>query len=500
METKNFKTRLSEASIAQWVRFGIATLLIVAFAIWVENLWTLLLVPVVADIYLTHYLPWGFWRESKNKPFRKVMEWVDAILYALIAVYFLNTFFFQNYKIPTSSLEKSLLVGDHLLVSKLSFGARVPNTPLSFPLAQHTMPILNTKSYIEWPQWPYKRLKGTGVVDRGEIVVFNFPTGDTVATYAQNPDFYTLAYNEGKANFHTDTTGLNLSKYALNKMITQQGGEIIRRNSDRYGEIVYRPVDRRENYVKRAIGLPGETLQIIDNQVYIDGEALVNPEKMQLNYYIMTDGTTLGERNFRELDVSADDRYLISNNPSANSLLNYLGFTPNSNGSYNPVYQLPLTQENLEKIKSYNFVTKVVGEPGEFGGETFPLGYNEKWTRANYGPIWIPKRGESIELTLENLPIYERAIHTYEGNEVTVKGDKIFINGVESKEYTFEMDYYIMMGDNRDKSADSRFWGFVPEDHVVGKPLFVWLSIDKDRSLFDGKIRFDRFFKGVGTN
>ena len=244
--------------------------------------------------------------------------------------------------------------------------------------------------------------------------------------------------------------------------------------------------------------MPGDTFQVINNQVYIDGKKLKNPENMQLNYYVMTNGVRLGEQNFRDLDVSVDDRYLINDDANYNQILSYLGFTPNADGSFNPVYRLPLTQKALNKVKGYNFITQIKGEPGEFGGETYPLGYNENWTRSDYGPIWIPKRGATLNLTLENLPIYERVIRNYEGNSLAIKNDKIYINDKETNQYTFKMDYYIMLGDNRDNSADSRSWGFVPEDHIVGKPLFVWLSLDKDRKWFDGWIRFNRLFKSVG--
>ena len=463
--------RIATLRTKQWIRFSIAAILYILFTIWVGNYWLLLGLLLIIDIYLTHYIPWGFWKKSENKSFRKTMEWVDAILYALIAVYFINTFFFQNYKIPSSSLEKSLLVGDYLFVSKMSFGPRVPNTPLSFPLAQHTLPVVNTKSYIDWPQWPYKRLKGFGEVKRGDIVVFNFPAGDTVALKMQNPDYYTLCYQYGKETVHN--------------------------NKKDFGEIVYRPVDRRENYVKRAIGMPGDTLSIVDNQVYIDGKPLKNPEKMQLNYYLMTNGVRLGEHNFRELDVSVDDRHLVNAEPYGAQKLEYLGFQRNADGSFNPVYCLPLTRKALDIAKNYPFITKITGEPGLFGGDTYPLGYYKKWTRSDYGPIWIPERGGTVVLNRETLPIYERVIRNYEKKDLQVKNGEIYIDGQKTDRYTFEMDYYIMLGDNRDNSADSRSWGFVPEDHIVGKPLFVWLSIDKDRGWFDGRIRFNRFFKNV---
>ncbi|BEG62813.1 signal peptidase I [Coprobacter fastidiosus] len=471
---KSIKGRFSGVRKSRWIRFSIACIIYIAFAIWLDNYYILPGLLVLLDIYITRFIPWTFWKKSKNKATRKTMEWVDAILYALVAVYLINTFFFQNYKIPSSSLEKTLLVGDYLFVSKLSFGPRVPNTPLSFPLAQHTMPVINTKSYIEWPQWPYHRLKGLGQVERNDIVVFNFPAGDTVALKVQNPDYYTLCYNEG--------------------------WETVNNNKAVFGDIVYRPVDRRENYVKRCIGMPGDNFEIRNNQVYIDGKPLKNPKEMQLNYYVMTSSPDirLGESNFRELNVSEDDRFLVSGDRGYDNVLEYLGFPRNADMGFNPVYRLPLTQEALNKLKSYKFITKIVPEPGDFGGDTYPLGYYKKWTRADYGPVWIPERGAVLKLTQDNLPIYERVIRNYEGNDLQVKEDgKIYINGKETDTYQFKMNYYMMLGDNRDNSADSRSWGFVPEDHIVGKPLFVWLSIDKDRGWFDGRIRFDRFFKCV---
>lgn len=471
-EIRGFKRK---PTTPQTVKCIIASVLYVAWVIWVGNPFLLILLPFIIDIYWTKFIPWTFWKKSKNKAFRKVMEWVDAIVFALVAVYFINTFFFQNYQIPTSSLEKSLLVGDYLFVSKMSYGPRIPNTPLSFPLAQHTLPVVNTKSYLDWPQWGYKRLKGFGDVKRYDIVVFNFPAGDTVALKITNPDYYTLSYFYG-------------------------GPEAIRRNPGLYGKVVYRPVDRRENYVKRCVGLPGDTLQIIENQVYIDGKVLPNPKQMQLNYYVETNGTRFGEKNWEELGISKDDQNMGDPSQMINGggvqmpLMQYLGFTPNANGSFNPIYNIPLTAEALEKVKKMSIVTKVVPEPGFEGGLTYPLGYNENWTRANYGPIWIPKKGAIIELNPDNVALYERCFKNYENNTFEEKNGKYFINGKEATSYTFEMNYYWMMGDNRDNSADSRAWGFVPEDHVVGSPLFVWLSIDKDKSLFNGGIRFNRLF------
>ncbi|GHU15973.1 signal peptidase I [Betaproteobacteria bacterium] len=451
----------------QWIKFSIWAVLYILFAVWMQNLWLMLGLLVLADIFLTKFIPWGAWRHSKNPSVRKTLEWVDDILFALIAVYFINLFIFQNYQIPSSSLEKSLLVGDYLFVSKLSYGPRVPNTPLSFPLVQNTFPFFNTKSYVEWPRWGYKRVAGLGHVQRYDIVVFNFPAGDTIAVKQQNPDFYTLVHDYGREN--------------------------ILLNKDFFGEIMYRPVDKRENYVKRCIGMPGDSLAVIDNQVYLNGVAAENPEKMQFNYFLETNGSPIKEEQFRLLGVSKEDRAM-----APMDYMSFLGFTPNASGQYNPVYHLPLTKKALEIAGKLSAIKKIVIEPEAFGGTTYPVDYNTGWTRDNYGPLWIPKKGATIELNEYNLALYHRCIKNYEGNDLEVKEDgKVFINGKEETTFTFKYDYYFMMGDNRHKSADSRSWGFVPEDHVVGKPILIWLSLDKDHSLFDGGIRWNRLFRMV---
>ena len=426
------------------------------------------------------------------------MSWVDAIVFALVAVYFVNIYVFQNYQIPSSSLEKSLLVGDYLYVSKLSYGPRVPNTPLSMPLAQHTLPLVNTKSYIEWPQWDYKRVPGLGKVKRNDIVVFNFPAGDTVATNYQQTDFYSLAYNEGQRMYPNPVNMDSLTRKqqrAVYDLYYNAGRNLILSNPKMYGDVVVRPVDRRENYVKRCVGLPGDTLEIRDAQVYIDGKPLENPEDMQLNYLVQTTGPYITEDMFRELGISKDDQAMVTNE----SLLMEMGLTHrDAQGRLAPTYDLPLTKKMLETLSgNKKLISRIVMEPEMFTGQMYPLNLYTKWDRNNYGPIWIPKKGATIKLTEDNLPIYERPIRAYEGNTLEVKEDGIYINGKKTDEYTFKMDYYWMMGDNRHNSADARSWGFVPEDHVVGKPIVVWLSLDKDRGWFDGKIRWNRIFKWV---
>ena len=489
---------MRKATRAQWIKFAIITVLYLAFLVWVKSWLGLIVLPFIFDIYISKKIPWGFWKKSKNPAVRNIMSWVDAIVFALVAVYFVNIYVFQNYQIPSSSLEKSLLVGDYLYVSKLSYGPRVPNTPLSMPLAQHTLPLVNTKSYIEWPQWDYKRVPGLGKVKRNDIVVFNFPAGDTVATNYQQTDFYSLAYNEGQRMYPNPVNMDSLTRKqqrAVYDLYYNAGRNLILSNPKMYGDVVVRPEDRRENYVKRCVGLPGDTLEIRDAQVYIDGKPLENPEDMQLNYLVQTTGPYITEDMFRELGISKDDQAMVTNE----SLLMEMGLTHrDAQGRLAPTYDLPLTKKMLETLSANKkLVSRIVMEPEMFTGQMYPLNLYTKWDRNNYGPIWIPKKGATIKLTEDNLPIYERPIRAYEGNTLEVKEDGIYINGKKTDEYTFKMDYYWMMGDNRHNSADARSWGFVPEDHVVGKPIVVWLSLDKDRGWFDGKIRWNRIFKWV---
>ncbi|MDR2086924.1 MAG: signal peptidase I [Dysgonamonadaceae bacterium] len=460
------------ASQTKWIRFSIISILYLAFAIWDNNYWLLLGEIVIFDIYISKFIHWNGWKKSKNPTLRVVADWADAIIFALIAVYFINIFIFQMYKIPSSSLEKTLLVGDFLFVNKLSYGPRVPNTPLAFPLTHHTLPIVNSRSYSHWPYWEYKRLKGLGTVKRNDIVVFNFPAGDTVALKAQDRDYYNLVY-----------------QYGWNRI-----------NSDKrtFGDIVYRPVDRRENYVKRCIGMPGDSLQIIDNSVYINGEPLPTPPRVQFCYFVETNGTFFTEKQFRQLNVNKDDRHLLNRESYSQDAFEMLGISKNETGQYNPVYRIPLTQEAVELAQKSGWIKSIRIEQDTFGGSTYPYGYETGWTRDNFGPLWIPEKGKTIVLDKHNLALYTRCIVNYEGNTLRCEGDKIYINEVlTDNTYTFKYDYYFMMGDNRHNSLDSRCWGFVPEDHIVGQPILIWLSLDKDRGLFDGKIRWERLFRLV---
>ena len=476
--------RIATAGRRQWIKMAAVMALYIAFIIWIRSWLGVIVIPFIFDAYITKIVPWTWWRKSKNKTVRTVMSWVDAIVFALLAVYLVNIYFFQNYQIPTSSLEKSLLVGDFLFVSKMSYGPRAPMTPLTMPLTQHTMPVTGTKSYIDWPQWDYKRVKGLGHVKHGDIVVFNYPTGDTVMLNMQATDIYAEAYGIGNEHYASILPRLDSlprrEQYEVFRGIYAWGRNYITEHPNIFGDITVRPVDRRENYVKRCVGLPGDTLQIIDRTIYINGQAQAQPENVQFNYYVKTAGMPIPDAMFDELGVSMDDRVR----------LNVPGFA----------YLLPLTDAMVAQLKANTKLIKSITLEPEMGVSRalYPQNLVKQWDRNNYGPIWIPRRGATIELTWDNLPLYERCITAYEGNTLDVRDDGFYINGQRTDTYTFGMDYYWMMGDNRHNSADSRYWGFVPEDHIVGKPLFVWLSLDKDKGWFEGKIRWDRIFKWVG--
>ena len=461
----------------QWAKFIVVLVLYLLFLYWVKSWWGLLVIPFIFDVYITKKIKWQWWKESEG-PVKWVMSWVDALVFALVAVYFINLFFFQNYVIPSSSLEKSLLTGDYLFVSKVSYGPRIPQTPLTMPLTQHTLPMVECKSYIEWPQWDYRRVKGLGNVQLNDIVVFNYPAGDTLcnALQYQANDFYRLCYQFGYQRYpqrpNPDSLDAGVRRQ-LFEAIYQGGRQFIEENRQEFGEIITRPADRRENYVKRCVGLPGQTLQIKDRIIYLDGKKNKEPDNVQYTYKLKL------KRHFTDEEMQ---EWHITMEELAD--LNSYGFMPMTNQTAAELKKRPDIVESIE----LNTDTEE--------WDIYPLNGNMHWTRDNYGPIWIPKRGESIALNIDNIAIYERPIRTYEGNDLVVKDDKIFINGQEAKEYTFKMDYYWMMGDNRHNSLDSRYWGFVPEDHIVGKPIFIWWSSDPDRSGFSG-VRWNRLFRIV---
>lgn len=454
-----------------WIKFGVWAVALLLFALWVGSFW-LFFIPglLIFDNYITHIIPWRWWQSSSSSALRSVMRLVEDIVVVLIAVQVLNIFFFQNFKIPSSSLEKTSLVGDHLFVSKLRFGPRLPMTPLAFPLVHNQFPWNGKKAYVDNPQLPYKRIRGLGHLKRNELVVFNFPAGDTVPLKVTNPDYYTLCHLYGRDRIWSD-------------MRT-------------FGKVVARPVDMRDHYVKRCVGLPGDDLEVRRNKLLINNQEVEEPPHSQLNYFIQTDGTMLTEEELYDLGVAKDDIALLDGlDRSYYPLYEQLGFTGETTKGFGLIYHMPLTVAMRETLQKHSGVLhiEVEPDPGQSVFTTYPLSDLFDWTRDNYGPIHIPARGETIPLTEENLALYERCIRNFEHHTIEQTPTGVLIDGEPASSYTFEMDYYFMMGDNRHNSADSRAWGFVPEDHIVGKPLFVWLSLDKDRDLLHGKIRWRRF-------
>ena len=482
----------------QWAKF-----IIVMVCYWVKSWLGLLVVPFIYDAYISKKINWKWWQDYEG-PMRSVMSWVDAIVFALVAVYFINQFFFQNYVIPSSSLEKSLLTGDYLFVSKVSYGPRIPETPLTVPLTQHTLPIGDLKSYIEWPHWEYRRVPGLGKVELNDIVVFNYPAGDTICqNVPYQTEYYSMCYGYGRQiyeqNFPLALPVDSLPKAEQRSRFEEYynlGRQYIVANQQQFGGIGYRPTDRRENYVKRCVGLPGDTLQIIEHVVYLNGKANKEPDNVQYTYDVLfNDGAILTNDFLKENGITCEDLGLSSADKAYFKSEGQIQLTQQFR---NNRIIMPMTKQTAALLKSRkDLVQAMAPVTGGNPAEVYPLNMVKDWTRDNYGPVWIPKKGESIKLSLDNLPIYERPIRVYEHNDLEVRDGKIFINGEQTDSYTFKMDYYWMMGDNRHNSADSRYWGFVPEDHIVGKPIFIWWSSDPDRGLFGGGIRWSRLFRFV---
>ncbi len=421
------------------------------------------------------YLPYlGFsaketYLNPDNRPVIKktaVREWTDAIIFAVIAATIIRTFLLEAYTIPTSSMEKSLLIGDFLFVSKISYGPRVPITPLSFPFAHHTMPLTkNTKSFLDWIQLPYYRFPGMGSIKNLDVVVFNYPDGDTTTLEVQSEESY----------------------YA---MVRRMGRDQVWQNY----HVIARPVDKRENFIKRCIGIPGDKLQIIDQQVYINGKILPTPEDAETEYIVKTKGSVINKKIFSKLDIT--DPVMAGN---MNEPIPYEHNYDFSDSTYNPPLMMTIkAAEKLKEQTSVISVTKYINPRNAYNKYLFPFdSANYSWNVDNYGPINIPAAGQTVGISMKNISLYKRVISVYEGNKLEIKDGKIFINGKESNTYTFKMNYYWMMGDNRHNSADSRYWGFVPEDHIVGKAVFVWLSLDPNKGWFDGKIRWSKMFRFI---
>ncbi|MDR0509800.1 MAG: signal peptidase I [Rikenellaceae bacterium] len=466
------RSKLSSILKNRWFKFSIVGAIYLPwFVVWTGNPWMLIGLPVIYDIYISKLIYRLVWRRHKerkaaNRFYRKTMEWVEAIVFATVVATLIRIFLFEMYVIPTSSMEKTLLVGDYLCVSKVAYGPKMPNTPVAFPFVHHSMPLsMRRKSFSEIIRLPYERLAGFGTVQRGDAVVFNFPAGDTVLVEKQDITYYDVLRS------YTAHYGELEGRAALRRDYT----------------VISRPVDKRENYIKRCVGLPDDTLQIVNSQLIINGEPFRRIENMQYVYSVQTNGTPLNVTTLQDMGMSLDDI-----------------LRPDDNG--NPIngptfYVLPLTDINAGKIGRMRNVVAIVKYGAETGNPNiFPSDTAYRWSEDNFGPLWIPRKEATVELTPVTLPLYRRIIEVYEGNKLDVTYDPQFtvtINSTHTQSYTFKMNYYFMMGDNRHNSADSRFWGFVPEDHIVGKASFVWLSLDKDREWFGGKIRWRQMFRRI---
>ncbi len=397
-----------------WLMSGINLffLLVMSFVAGSSIITNLIFFVVVQAAIIGYYI-----FVNKFKRQTKAREWVDAIAFAVVAATLIRTFFIEAYTIPTSSMEKSLLVGDFLFVSKVNYGARAPITPVSFPFAHNTMPVVGGNSYIEWPNMPYMRLPGFQKIKNNDVVVFNYPAEDG------------------------------------------------------------RPLDKKENYIKRCLGIAGDSLAIINQQVFINGVAAENPPKMQYKYYVQTDGT-FDEKIAKRNDITEGGRV-----------------------SEHGDFELLLTKTAKDDLLQQPWVKKIentLQAKGAGAAYIFPFKESWGWNVDNYGTIYIPKAGDVITLDTMTYYIYERAIKVYENNPtLEMKDNIVYLDGNAITNYTFKQNYYFMMGDNRHNSADSRFWGFVPEDHIVGKALFTWMSLDPNETNIVKKIRWNRIFRGI---
>lgn len=441
--------------------------LIMIPAVWVETARTFgkdskidaLLCIVTLGFYL-YYLNYiadvNFIEDRDVKPKTTAGEWITSILFAIVAATIVHTYFFQPFVIPSSSLEKSLLVGDFLVVSKIHYGARTPMTTVGLPMVHDTIPKLGIKSYVfddnyekrktSWKnklQLPYFRFPGFDTVERNDYVVFGQPA-DTL----RNMNDFTPDRN------------------------------------------YYKPIDKKTNLVKRCVAVPGDTLEIKDGYVYIDGKKNILQDRAQLQFsYILY----LKRPILKQRVVSIVKKFDIDDG----------AYNPDPDGNRNPksVFILPgASDEAVEKLRYHPDVAKVEVYKLEEGvyGDTFPRDPNYSWNRDFFGPLYIPKAGTTTELTVQNLPIYDRLIQEYEGHKVFAQGNQVVLDGKVVNSYTFEKDYYWMMGDNRHNSIDARAWGFVPHDHIIGKPVFIWMSIDGiNDGLKNWSIRWDRVFTTV---